>query len=369
MSLAERLARLLPRPKLRQGAGLRKPVERVIIFARLPNPSFDYYFVGRMRAEATPDATLIDIRDPEIDRADPNGAFVVICRYTSVIVLDWIERHQHALAGVGYFTDDDVSAFVASSDANLGYRLFLFGLGLWPLRRLNRQLDVLYVSTPALAAVFADADPIILPPAPPLEFWQSNAPPRQPGAPLKIVFHAKAVHETEHHFLAPIVADVLKARPDVKVEVSAEGRSLVHWQGIEGVNLVAEVPWLDYVKATREHGADIVLVPLMPSRVNGTRADTKRIDVARFGAAGVFSASATYGEAGSTKECIIANGPRLWRETILRLIDDPEYRAEAAAATRERVAAMAERAADGIPGLRPGQAAAFTRRTSTSRST
>lgn len=349
MPLADRLSDLLPRPRLRPDAGIRLPIERIIVFARLPNPTFDYYFAARMNRGGQPPACLIDIRDPAIDQADPKGAFVIICRYTSALVLDWIERYRPALAGVSYFTDDDVSAFVASNDANLGYRLFLFGLGIWPLRRLSRQLDALYVSTPALATVFAEARPIMLPPAPPSEFWQSA--PKAPGAPLKIVFHAKAVHETEHRFLAPILAQVATMRPNVEIEISAEGRSVAHWRGIARVSLVSEVPWLDYVKATRETGADIGLVPLMPSRVNGTRADTKRIDMARFGAAGVFSACPTYGEAGSSEECIIANEPKAWLETILRLIDEPETRARAAQATLARVQAMSARAFDGFPGL------------------
>ncbi|MBY0612396.1 MAG: hypothetical protein K2P80_09435 [Beijerinckiaceae bacterium] len=351
MSLADRLAGLLPRPRLRPAAGLRKPVERIIVFARLPNPTFDYYFSARMNAAGQPQSVLVDIRDPEIERAEPDGTFALICRYTSAKVLDWIERHRDRLAGVGYFTDDDVSAFVSSNDADLGYRFFLFGLGIWPLRRLNRQIDILYVSTPALADVFAEARPVLLPPAPPPDLWRSAGKPHDASAPVRIVFHAKAVHETEHRFLAPIVAEILSARPGVQIEISAERRSIPHWRGTPGVALVPEVPWLDYVGATREAGADIVLVPLMPSRVNGTRADTKRIDVARFGAAGVFSASRTYGEADSSGECIIPNEARAWIETVVKLIDEPDLRARAAAATRMRVEAMSERAAMGIPGL------------------
>ncbi len=92
-------------------------------------------------------------------------------------------------------------------------------------------------------------------------------------------------------------------------------------------------------------------MPLLRSRANRARAGTKRIDVARLGGAGVFSASPAYGSGEGSDEVIIPNRRRLWIAAILTLIDDAEARAKAAAATRRAVEAMAAEAARGIPEL------------------
>lgn len=58
--LRERLAlwieRKLPRPKLRPGATGRPrgTVKRIIVFGRMPNPTFDYYFAPRLDAPGNP---------------------------------------------------------------------------------------------------------------------------------------------------------------------------------------------------------------------------------------------------------------------------------------------------------------------------
>ena len=329
----------------------RRPVERIIVFARLPNPSFDYYCAARMLASGAPPATVVDIRGamPEPDQA--RGAFVIICRYISGSALGWIERNEASLAGVAYFTDDDVSTFVLSSDAKLGYRFFLFSLALWPLRRLNKVLDRLYVSTPALAEAFAEASPFVLPPAPPKSMWASRDRHKDPAKPLTILFHAKAIHDTEHAFLAPILREVMARRPGLAVEISGDERSLVHWQGLSGVTITPEIPWPAYVETTRLDGADIVLVPLLASPANANRSDTKRIDIARMGAAGIFSASRAYGDADGSGEIILPNDPARWIAAIIGLIDDGEQRARAAAATLQKVEAMTVRAEPGFPGL------------------
>ena len=298
-------------------------------------------------------AELIDLRDRNaLKHLDPAGTFVVICRYMSGPLLGWIEANRASLSGVAYFTDDDISAFVASSEADPGYRLFLFGLAVWPLRRLNRVMDRLWVSTPTLAAAFRHTEVAVLPPAAGPECWMPAQ--QSDDGIIRIVFHAKAIHETEHAFLVPILREIARLRPAVRIEVSAEGRSLAHWCDVPGITLVGELPWPQYVAQTRTVGADIALVPLMQSRVNATRSDTKRFDVARLGAAGLFSAGDTYGQPDGSAEIVIEADAALWIGQILRLIDDTNHRRRCAEATLGKVRVMAARAEVGFPGLTVG---------------
>ena len=81
-------------------------------------------------------------------------------------------------------------------------------------------------------------------------------------------------------------------------------------------------------------------MPLMPSRMNDVRADTKRVDVCRMSAAGVFSNVPVYASRKAKGEILVANHVDLWIETIGRLITDTGLRSEARSATVLAVQAM-----------------------------
>lgn len=351
--IAGAVARRLPRPTARAASTRAdRPIDRIVVFARLPNPTVDYYLAARLAAPGMPPARVVDIRDREaIDGLEAAGTFVLVCRYASRRALAWIDRHGPDLAGVGVFTDDDIGAVVTGADATLGYRLFLWHRALAPLARLNRHVDHVWTATPALAEAIGGDGIAVLPPAPPPEIWQGDAAPRAEGAPLRIAYHATGIHLREHRFLVPVLTEVLRLRPDVVAEVTADDRARDLWKGLDRVAIVAPTSWPAYLERSRRERADIVVVPLLRSRANRARAGTKRIDVARLGAAGVFSASPAYGSGEGSDEVIIPNRRRLWIAAILTLIDDLEARARAAAATRRAVEAMAAEAARGIPEL------------------
>ncbi|MCX8996193.1 hypothetical protein NOF55_16770 [Rhizobiaceae bacterium BDR2-2] len=345
------IARLLPAPRLRAGAtgGPRRPVKRIIVFGRHPNPTADYYFAARLAAPGMPEHRFIDIRDGDPAGIDADGTFVILCRYASAAALRWIEREERQLAGVGLFLDDDIPAVVTGRDADIGYRLFLVFRALLPLRRLNRHLDIVWASTPRLAQRLGAANARVLPPAPPEALWNIPhvAGNRDTGT-VMIAYHATAVHVEEHAFLQPVIRDVLAARPDALFEVFAGGKAAGRWKGMERVTVRRPVSWAAYLAEASTRQIDIMLVPLTPSPVNDCRSPTKRIDVARAGAAGIFSVSPAYGEAGADGEILLRYDPDAWRAALLELIDDADKRAAAASATRERVAAMTRSAERGL---------------------
>ena len=356
-AVARVVASMMPRLRLDVAAmpRPRKDMVRIIVFARLPNPTIDYYLTARLAAPGMPPSQIVDIRDPTVPGIDPDGAFVIICRYASKQVADWIDRHAGRLAGVGYFTDDHLGAIITGGEATVGYRLFLYVRGLAPLRRLNRHIDIIWAATPALADEIGRDHARVLPPAPHPEVW-AKVPvdvegPRSGESCVRIVYHATDVHLREHGFIAPIIAQVLAARPNVVFEVTADARAGRHWEGMERVTVLRPTSWPDYLARTRREHADIALVPLLRSGANRARAGTKRIDVVRLGAAGLFSRSAAYGEADDSGEIRLANRRRLWVETLLRLVDEPKLRAEVALASRVIVEAMARQADHGIPDL------------------
>lgn len=349
------LKKALPVPRLRPGTagGARGPVRRIILFGRHPNPTSDYYFAARLAASGMPPFQIVDIHNSDFSGLDADGAFVIFCRYASSGALQWIEQESSKLAGVGLFLDDDIPGVIIGREAPLGYRLSLFIRGLMPLRRLNRHLDIVWASTPRLSEHLKSADARVLPPAPPESLWDVPHPkrPAKDGDVL-IAYHATAIHVEEHRFLQPILKEVLEARPNVHFEVFAGKATVQLWQGMERVTLRQQISWSAYLVEALTRQIDIMLVPLGSSPVNDCRSATKRIDVARTGAAGFFAISEAYGPADASGEIRLPNDPEVWRDALLTFIDDPEKRRTAAEATRHLVAAMTLRAQTGLD-LRP----------------
>lgn len=337
-------------------------IREILVLARLPNPTYDYYLKARLAAPGMPPFRVIDIHDPSLAHVEAEGRFVLICRYANRKAVEWINANRHTLAGVGLFVDDDLKAVITGAEAKLGYRLFLYVRGLAPLRRLNRHLSFVWTATDALAGTVGE-HAMVMPPAPSAAIWMNDntrADPSVTAGLTRIVYHATGVHLREHQFLRPIIERVLAERRNVVFEVVADERASRIWAGLPRVKILPPVSWSEYLKRTMRESADIMLVPLLGSRVNRVRAGTKRIDAARLGAACVFSRSNAYGSDGEeTAEIRIPNEPRLWEEMLIRLIDDRDYRDEVAEATRRRVEEMTAESVRGIPGLcAPGKATA-----------
>lgn len=332
---------------------LRGQVKRIILLGRHPNPTADYYFTARLSAPGMPPYTTVDIGGAGLETIDPSGTFVIVCRYASSRTLDWIERNATQLAGVGLFIDDDIPAVITSAESAFIYKLRLFIQALRPLGRLNTHLDVIWTSTAPLAATLKGAAPRLLPPAPPQAFWdtrQATAPTSntEPGQTVVIAYHATAIHVQEHYFLQPIIAEVLQRRPQAHFEVFACGASRGIWNGMDRVTIRQPVTWSDYLAEASSRTIDVMLVPLTPSTINESRSATKRIDVARVGAAGIFSASSAYGQSDDSGEIRLPYEESPWRDAIIELIDEPSKRHEAMLATRSMVQKMTDSAATGL---------------------
>ncbi len=343
MKVMERLARFLPHPHLKPQSEIRDPkaVERIICFARLPNPTFDYYFAARLSAPDAPPYEIVDIKSFDPEKLDARGAFVVICRYANRKVTHWLTQNDRKLSGVGLFLDDDIAATVVSEDASLRYRLALIKRALLPLYKLNRHLDLIWASTPILAARIGMNHCRVLPPLPPADMIGNAVFSGSTDRRITIAYHATAIHLAEHRFLQPIVKAVLQARDNVDFEVFAARRAADYWKDLERVTIKKPLSWPDYLAESGRRQLDIMLVPLLASLVNDCRSPTKKIETARFGAAGIFSASPAYATIAEPGELLLPNEESRWIGTILDLVDNRSKRLEAALATRRLVQRMA----------------------------
>jgi len=357
--------RRAPRPR----TPTRERVARVVVVGRFPNPSFDYYLRARLQAPGMPPFVLADPwRAGGMPAAEPDGTFLLFCRYVHPAALRWVTDWRERLAGVGLFLDDDYWALMRAGEVTLRYKRRLWKRALRHFPRLSGRLDRLYVATPGLAARHRAAQPVVLPMAPSavdlrcarrdgvagrvrvsgsdagrphgsetkgpqIQRPEGGAPAYGADGTVRVVYHAMSMHRREHAFLRPIVVAALARRPQLRFEVVAKDANARMWQGIERVEIRPPLRWPAYARACLQAPADIALVPLTDRPANRARAPTKKIDVARLGAAGIFSACPAYADADSD-ELLVPNDRERWLAALLRLVDEPAERARRAAATR-----------------------------------
>src|SRR5690606_20985699 len=149
-----------------------------------------------------PPLEIVDLVAGQSPVCDPDGAFVIFCRYANPACLQWVWRNRERLAGVGLMIDDDLAAWITARRTPVGYRLFLLQHGVLPLLRLNRWLSHLWVGTPGLAEAIGEPHAVSLLPAPRLNDFMPTFSTR-PDAPVRIVFFAE-YHDCEHEFLLPV---------------------------------------------------------------------------------------------------------------------------------------------------------------------
>ncbi len=349
--LREWLYETLPRPRssarfVETARAVPQPA-RILIFTKGHNPTFDYYFKSRLGGEDRIPFETHDIDgDADLGAIETQGLFVIVCRYLRRRHAAWMAAHRKQFSGVALFVDDDMAAVVAGPDGSLAYKLYVAYFGLWPLTRLKDLISQVWVSTAALQCSFARAgiDARVLPPRP---VRADHGPAGGNGPyPLRIAYHATDVHRREHRFLVPIVEKVLSDHPDVVFEVLARGANRRKWQRSairpSQLRMLPLRSWPEYYAESRSHGADIVLVPLLGGQANAVRADTKRIDACRLGAAPVFSAGPVYERLRQPGEMHLVNAVDAWGAAIETLVADPARRCMAAAANRKAVERMAQ---------------------------
>ncbi|WP_333900328.1 hypothetical protein [Agrobacterium pusense] len=334
---------VLPKPEARdRRKGRRSPIRRLLVLSNGPNPTFTYYLAERLKY--TP--FIADVRgiSDGLTDIDPGGLFVILCRYVGLRQLFWLFRNRKALAGISLLIDDDIAATVVSKGGTLTYKAYLTALGIAPLVLLNHILSEIWVSTPVLAKRLGRNkanSPIILPPYPAKEAY-TCACARKDDQKLVMAFHATGNHDMEHEFLVPIVREALTECPNLHFEVVVSGARLKQlWMGAglpqDRLELKPSMNWKQYLYDTKRRRVDIMLVPLLQNQMNDARSNTKRFDVARIGAAAIFSRGQVYGLSKSRDEILVDNNHQAWADAILSLAGNAELRHRVRDATQAAI--------------------------------
>ncbi|MDH0910461.1 hypothetical protein N5C66_22660 [Rhizobium pusense] len=346
---------VLPKPEARdQRKGRRSPVRRLLVLSNGPNPTFTYYLAERLKY--TP--FIADVRNlgDGLTDIDPDGLFVIVCRYIRLRQLFWLFRNRKALAGTSLLIDDDIAATIVSKGGTLAYKAYLTALGIAPLLLLNHILSEVWVSTPVLAETLGrnkTSSPIVVPPYPSRDVY-TPAFPSKDRQTLVMAFHATGNHDREHEFLVPIVRDALTECPNLYFEVTVSGHKLEQLWVAAGLprdrlRLEPSKSWKEYLYETKRRQVDIMLVPLLQNKMNDARSSTKRFDVARMGAAAIFSRGHVYGQPSGGDEIFVDNDYHAWVGAILSLAGNAELRHHARKATRAAIKNCLAKTPHGLP--------------------
>lgn len=292
------------------------------------SPSTDYYVRPYLATLGQPVSYRnLDTARPTLADLAP-GTGVVIVRYLNLAWARFLASYRDQLSCVAYFMDDDLLQRQAWQGLPRPY-----------VKKLNkychaRATDIralashYWFSTDALRSRYPDLPAELLPARPLLadvaaagRVWL----PLAPNAPLQVFYHGTAAHQAELAWLHPVMAQVLERCPNVHLEVIGGHDVNVRYRNLPRTRILHPMNWANYQAHCRTLNGHIGLVPLLPSRFNTGRSYVKAYDIARCGAAGLYSADSPYRQViqHEGNGLLLENDPRAWVEELSRLAADP----------------------------------------------
>ncbi len=316
----------------------RHEVRRWLVLQAGANPSTDYYIRPRAAASGI-DAVYRDV-EHDIPSAEDlqEGTQVVIVRYLNRRWAEALRAHAGRLAQVVYFMDDDLLEPSAWEGLPRSYHDKLARHFATTGQEIAELASQLWVSTPELAARYAQQEPIVMPPLPLVD----DVPRAEHEAALmhadngfvRMFYHGTRSHEAEIRWLHPIVAACLEACPQAHFEIIGDHEVNRLYRGLPRTRVLHPMSWPNYVAHCRTMRGHIGLVPLLEGSFNAGRSYTKVFDVARCGAVGVYSRGGPYDAALLRDEDgLLMNDKQAWVGRIVELIADASLRSRMQAMT------------------------------------
>jgi hypothetical protein len=310
-----------------------RPIGRIVVLHDGPNPSTDIYLRNRLTAPGFPPVDFVDItRSPDdMHGLLSGGVFVIVCRYINSGWLKTLETARQQLAGLAYFSDDDLPAMLADRSLPLRYRFRIWRRYARHAGRLSALASQLWVATPALEKKYQHHGAMLLPPL----FVDS---PSESEQIIRYFYHGTAAHRKEQRFLAEVVREVQQRNPRMLFEIIGDDRTRDLFRGIERVVVLHTMNWPSYLAWSGSTRQDIGLAPLFESPVNAVRSHSKAYDITRSGAVGIYSDRAPYADFIRAGEdgVLLPDDAGQWVEAILELAGNTARRRSMALAARAR---------------------------------
>jgi hypothetical protein len=265
------------------------------------------------------------------------GRTGIISRYGSAADLDRLSAL--GASRLIYIADDDFEAGAADPLLPARYRARLahFVERDWPT--LRSQADTVVVSSPPLQRIYGAKARLIhpawhLPPATTDHF--------RSGRRIELAHLGTASHGSDFALLAPVLARILRARPNVRLTLLAGDAVPDPLGGLSQVRSLRPLSWWRYKLALRRMRFHLALYPLQRTPFNAARSANKLFEHAIVGAASLVSPIPALEEVAGARlpDIFVEGGPEAWRDRLEASIADLEACRERAQRIRRHILAL-----------------------------
>ncbi|MDP2124477.1 MAG: hypothetical protein Q8J92_08850 [Parvibaculum sp.] len=264
-----------------------------------------------------------------------DDAFVIVVRYVDAASLAALENAKSSLAGVAYLLDDDVAAAIGDRYLPLHYRLYMMHFWARYARRIGILANELWVSSDVLARRYATAGNVHRIDPAPERFALPNARPTNETADVSVFYHGQKTHRADRQWLRDVIAPVLDECSSCRFEIVGGRHAGRYYAGLPRVTVLPPMPWPEYWRRSEATRLDIGLAPLVSTPFNAARSWIKYLDIARFGAVGIFAAGEPYESVVQDGYNGILRSPDnklAWSEALIDLLRDSTLRRRLAGA-------------------------------------
>lgn len=310
------------------GGVYERRARKIVVLAQRISPTRDFYLKHRLSGCSLP-VVYWTLGEPCPVSLD--DAFVIAVRYVDRPSIEALERSSGKLSGVAWLLDDDVAAAIGDDDLPLHYRIFMAHFWIRFARRLAGVTSEIWVASDALAERLAGCGPVQRIDPLPEPFPLPCEREKRHDDQVRIFYHGQKTHRGERRWLHRIVSEIHDRYPQSTFEIVGDGAVRKLYRKLDRVQIVSVFSWPEYLVRSRQVRFDIGLAPLLATPFNRARSWVKYLDIARFGAVGIFASGRPY-------DLVVRDGENgllcppdeleAWIEALASLIERSEYRCQ-----------------------------------------
>ena len=271
----------------------RRRAECIVVLSQEISPTCDFYLRARLNRAALPVHYWKLGEEPPVSL---EGAYVIVVRYVDGNSSSVIGKARPHLAGVAYLLDDDLVAAISDRTLPPHYSLFMLQFwmryGAW----LRRTVSELWVASAVLEQRYSEAGAVFRIGPAPTPFPLPHERPPVATDEVRIFYHGQKTHLPERRWLKDIITAVHETAHHCTFEIIGGTETQRWYRDLERVRVCPLELWPEYQRRSARERFHIGLAPLVSTPFNTARSWVKYLDIARFGAVGIFADCAPYSE-------------------------------------------------------------------------
>lgn len=307
-------------------------IPRILLIRQSAAPTDELYVLAgldRLAERHAIDLQIVDLKEDTTSQKDRDallaeGTVVIVSRYLSEDWLRAILRRQYRLGGVYYLMDDDVTLAENDRDMPEHYRKRMIGVAHGEFQAMLHLCSRFIATSRFLSERFTSAKtdlltPPYIHPCPDLDHLDDLS-------EIRIEYHGTSVHRADLDAISSALVRIHNTYPHVRIRTFMGRSAPQSLRSLKRVEIVGDMPWDDYREAVATSRAHIGLAPMLGTPYNRAKSFVKAMDIARFGAVGLYSRGAPYDEVitHGKNGFLLENDAAIWFQTLAWLINNPE---------------------------------------------